>query len=89
MIQYGPVHLFTCSSRETSTLSNCKMLEVSPNSYHFGSIKLLFCLLSTVCCRCEQQTVDAHFHRRKADVAKPQQRATGDKLLLLTPLGHL
>ena len=35
------VHLFTCSSRETSTLSNCKMLEVSPNSYHFGSIKLL------------------------------------------------
>jgi len=39
------VHLFTCSSRETCTLCNCKMLEVSPNSYHFGSIKLLLLLV--------------------------------------------
>ena len=35
--EYGSFRfsLFAC------TLCNCKMLEVSPNSYHFGSIKLL------------------------------------------------
>ena len=69
------VHLYTCSSRETSILGNCKMLEVSPNSYHFGSIKLLLLQAEEQTAPREDVPRAATLQQAAPPVAPPRQTA--------------